>query len=87
MMPMELFVPHVDVGLVAGHAALMASALGLSITYLSWASRTKEHELALRQLLTIPDHYEVVVGAACGYPLRVAVKPQRKPVRTTLVYR
>jgi nitroreductase len=83
-LPRELFVPHLDVGLAAGHASLMASTLGLSVTYLSWGSRTVEMERKLRRLLDVPDYFEVVVGGACGYPEREAIRPVRKTVSSTL---
>ena len=85
-MPRELFVPHLDVGLAAENAALMASSFGLSIVFLSWGSRTADNEHRLRTRFAIPEHYEIVVGAACGYPSLSPVRPARKRVTDTLVW-
>ncbi len=85
--PAELFVPHLDVGLACANAALMASSLGLAMVFLSWGSRTVDDERRLRTQFAIPDHYEIVVGACCGYPDRNPVRPARKKVADTLVWR
>lgn len=86
-MPKEIFVPHLDVGLAASNATLMASSLGLTIVYLSWGSRTKENERRLRKQFNIPDYYEIVVGGCCGYPSRRPIRPVRKPVAKTLIWK
>jgi len=87
LVPAELFVPHLDAGLACANAGLMASSLGLSIVFLSWASRTAEGERRLRTELAIPDYYEIAVGACCGYPSQNPVRPIRKPVAETLIWR
>ncbi len=84
-LPNELFVPHLDAGLSAENAALMASTLGLSMTFLSWGSRNPASEAQLRSLLNIPDYYEIVVGVACGYPCKNIKRPARKSVAETLI--
>lgn len=86
-MPKELFVPHLDVGLAAANATLMASSLGLTIVYLSWGSRTKDNERQLRKQFNIPDYYEIVVGGSCGYPNRSPIRPVRKTVAKTLMWK
>lgn len=77
-MPKELFNPAIDTSLAAQNAALLASALGMSMTFLSWANRTEYAEKALREILRIPNHCELFVGAAIGYPKRHAIKPVRR---------
>lgn len=86
-MPKELFVPHLDVGLASSNAALMASSLGLTIVFLSWGSRTADNERRLRTQFNIPDYYEIVVGGCCGYPSRTPVRPVRKPIAKTLIWK
>ncbi|MDF7799801.1 nitroreductase family protein [Pontiellaceae bacterium B1224] len=78
--PGEIFVPTVDASLATENAVLMASVLGVSATLLSWGSSTVEENNRLRNLLNIPEYYEIVVGAACGYPAREAIRPKRKSV-------
>ena len=84
-LPMELFVPTLDAGLAVENAVLMAFSLGASMTLLTWGSRTMEQERGLRKLFGIPDYYEIVVGAACGYPENWAVRPARKNLKKTLI--
>jgi len=86
-MPKELFVPHLDVGLAASNAALMASSMGLTIVFLSWGSRTADNERRLRKQFNIPDYYEIAVGGCCGYPSRTPVRPVRKPISKTLIWK
>jgi nitroreductase len=86
-MPKELFVPHLDTGLAAQNAAIMAAAHGVSVTYLSWASHSPGQDVGLRAYFEIPDYVEIVVGCACGYPRFFAMRPQRKRVDSTLIYK
>lgn len=83
-LPKELFVPTLDVGLAASNAALMATSLDLSMTYLSWGARRQEQEERLRRLMGIPEYCEIVVGATCGYPAYVPHRPERKHVSSAL---
>lgn len=83
-LPKELFVPTLDVGLAASNAALMATSLDLSMTYLSWGARRPEQEERLRRLMGIPEYCEIVVGATCGYPAYVPHRPERKHVNSAL---
>lgn len=83
-MPSEIFVPHLDTGLAVENACLMASAIGLSTTLLSWGARLPKDEAGLRQFFEIPNYFEIVVGCACGYPARYPVRPPRKAVSKTL---
>ena len=72
---------------IASNAALMASSLGLSIVFLSWGSRTVDNERRLRTQFNIPTYYEIVVGGCCGYPSRTPVRPVRKPIAKTLIWK
>lgn len=83
-LPKEIFVPTLDVGLAATNAALMATSLDMSLTYLSWGARRDEQESRLRSILQLPDYYEIVVGATCGYPRYVPRRPERKRVAEAL---
>ncbi len=83
-MPGELFYPTFDTALAADHAALMASALGMSMAMLCWIPQ-KEREERLRTLHNIPEYEAIVVGAVCGYPKQQARKPPRKRVAEALV--
>ncbi len=83
-MPQEIFVPHLDVGLAAENAALMATALGVSMAFLSWGSSNCARDEQLRKILGIPWWCEIVVGAACGYPSRIPGKPARRSVDEVL---
>lgn len=85
-MPKELFVPHLDAGLAASCAALMASSIGLSLTFLSWGSRSDAGEKTLRKIVSLPEYYDIVVGVSCGYPLRIPVRPARKSVDQCLCW-
>jgi len=82
--PNELFIPTLDTALAVENALLMASAHGLNATLLTWGSRNAEEDRRLRHLLEIPNHMEIVVGAACGYPEQNAIRPARKSVAETL---
>jgi len=83
--PQEIFIPTLDTGLAIENAALMAHALGLSMTILSWGNRTTPNELKLRRILGLPEYYEIIAGAACGHPSLVCELPARKSVEETLV--
>jgi len=82
--PAELFIPTLDTGLAVENAALMAFSLGLSMTQLIWVARP-ELDLNLRSYFGIPHYEDIIVGAACGFPERDAVRPARKTVTDTLV--
>ncbi|HPR69556.1 MAG TPA: nitroreductase family protein [Kiritimatiellia bacterium] len=84
LFPNELFIPTLDTALAVENALLMASAHGLNATLLTWGSRNTEEDRRLRRILGIPDHIEIVVGAACGYPEKNAIRPARKSVADTL---
>lgn len=79
-LPKEIFVPTLDVGLAATNAALMATAQDMSMTFLSWGARKVEQEVRLRSILQLPDYYEIVVGATCGFPQYLPRRPERKHV-------
>jgi len=83
-MPAEFFNPHIDVSLGIQNCNLVAQALGLSITMLSWASHTKMGEERLRTVLEIPDHCQIVVNAVLGYPESSGPVPIRKSIFRTL---
>ena len=87
VMPREIWVPMVDVGLGTQNCALMAHALGLSMTCLSWAQHNDREETELRRLLEIPEHFEIVVNAVLGYPEYAVDIPSRKSVKLTYVLR
>ncbi|MEK7754577.1 MAG: nitroreductase family protein [Planctomycetota bacterium] len=84
-LPEEVYTPYIDVALGVENCCLAAHSLGLSITLLSWARRTRDEEARLRGLLGIPQHFEIVVNGVAGYPQAAAPCPGRKPLAATLV--
>lgn len=83
----ELFVPHLDVGMGASYAALQASTLGLSMTFLSAAAFRDGNEGKLRTCLGIPDYEEIVVGSVCGVPNKIPPRPIRRDVNDVCKWR
>lgn len=81
--PEELFTPSVDTALGVQNAVLYAGACGLSMVLLNWVSKP-EAELRLRELMKIPEHESIVVGAACGQPQSITTKPARKLPRDAM---
>jgi nitroreductase len=75
--PLELFLPTIDSGLVISYGLLMATAQDLSITLLAAAILKSQEEARLRKLLGIPDHMSIVVGGACGKPKSLPRRPGR----------
>lgn len=84
--PSEFFTPTLDAGLAVENAALMACAMGLSMTQMIWTGE-EDRDAELRSLLEIPDCEEIMVGAVCGYPRRAAVRPVRKRITEALSFR
>jgi glycosyltransferase involved in cell wall biosynthesis len=85
-LPDEYLIPDLDLGLGIQNCLLVAHALGLSMTLLSWAQHTREDDAKLRNLLGIPSHYRIVVNSLSGYPAHVAETPPRKTLESTAVF-
>lgn len=86
-MPDELFTPTLDSGLGIQNAVLTAASLGLAVTLLNWGAHTRKQEDNLHLILDIPEEYQIVVGAAVGYPSRLPHKPDRRPLKDVLFIR
>jgi nitroreductase len=86
-LPKEMLLPVIDVSLGIQNCCLMAHAMGLGITLLSWAQHTEDEDARLRGMLGIPEHYEIVLNAALGYPAQRPEVPLRKSVELTRVVR
>jgi len=86
-LPREMWLPVIDVSLGIQNCCLMAHAVGLGLTLLSWAQHTKDEDTRLRSILGIPDYYEIVVNAALGYAAQRPEVPLRKSVELTCVVR
>ena len=65
-MPVELSLPYIDVSLGIQNCNLIAHTLGISLTMLSWAQSTEKEERRMRELLSIPAEYAIVVNAVGG---------------------
>lgn len=85
--PREIWMPYIDVALGVQNCCLMAYALGMSITLLSWAHHNEEEEDLLRTSLEIPQSYEIVVNGVLGYPEHGMEPPLRKAKDCTLFIR
>jgi nitroreductase len=77
-MPTELVVPHVDVALGVQNCLLIAHALGISLTPLIWLHQGEWQEDELRRIFSIPQHFQVILGAVGGYPDGGVQVPARK---------
>lgn len=84
-LPEEYHLPDIDIGLGIQNSLLIAHALGLSITLLSWAQHTDADDINLRAILGIPKHYKIIVNALLGYPASSSAAPVRKKIDDTLV--
>ncbi len=82
--PRELFVPTLDTALAVANGVLMASSIGMSMTQLIWLDDEGSDKF-LRDYFCIPEYEVIVIGAVCGFPERVAVKPVRKDIESTLL--
>jgi nitroreductase len=85
-LPEEFLLPNLDIGLGIQNCLLLAYALGLSMTLLSWAQHTHEEDKNLRTILDIPAYYRIVVNALIGYPTHLGESPARKTLASTAVY-
>jgi nitroreductase len=84
-LPEEFLLPDLDLGLGIQNCLLVAHALGISMTLLSWAQHTSEDDQLLRKLLKIPTHYRIVINCLAGYPSQWTDVPARKSLDATLV--
>ncbi|MBN1356809.1 nitroreductase family protein [bacterium] len=87
VLPAEMSLPAIDVSLGAQNCCLVASALGLSLTLLSWCHAGKSDQAMLRELLSIPGHFQIVFCGIMGYPDHGVAPMQTKSVENTRVYR
>jgi hypothetical protein len=78
--PSEIYLPIVDVCLGAQNMLLAATTLNVSGTVLSWAQKNMQEDKKLRELLQIPNDYEIVICAVMGYAQRTFQTPARKNI-------
>ena len=83
--PNEVALPYIDVSLGVQNCTLVAHALGISLTPLTWAQHVDWQERELRRLLGIPEHIQIIVSAVGGYPNRGVEVPARKKKELFLV--
>jgi len=86
-LPMEMWLPSIDVSLGIQNCCLLAHSLGLSLVLLSWAQSSEEDERELRRLFGIPNYFRIIINGALGYPKCGGDVPLRKSVHSTLVVR
>ncbi len=84
-MPMEMYLPSIDVSLGIQNLALKAQNSGLSLTLMSWAHHSDLDDEGLRRDLGIPEWEQIVVGGLLGYPATTMSAPGRKTVEQTAV--
>lgn len=77
-MPEELAIPYIDVSLGVQNCLLVAHSLGVALTPLIWSHQGERQELELREIFSIPKHYQIIMSAVGGYPDRGAQVPPRK---------
>jgi len=77
-MPAEMALPHVDVALGVQNCVLVAHSLGISLTLLTCATLGVREEQNLREILGIPQHFQIVTSAVGGYVNGGAEVPARK---------
>jgi nitroreductase len=77
-MPAEMALPHVDVALGVQNCVLVAHSLGISLTLLTCATLGVREEQNLREILGIPQHFQIVTSAVGGYVTGGAEVPARK---------
>jgi nitroreductase len=85
-MPMEQYLPAIDVSLGVQACALTAHSMGLSMTLMSWAQHSVEDDRIVRDILGIPAWCQIIVGAALGRPATVVPAPGRKDLKETLAF-
>ncbi len=83
-LPEEMYLPAIDVSLGAQNFFVACAALQLSATGLSWALKDRDEERRLREILKIPDYYQIIFNAAVGYGEKEYIQPLRKPLNNTL---
>ncbi len=86
-LPNEIWLPYVDVSLGVQNCCLVAHALGLSITLLSWCQSKPPDDVKLRRLLSIPDDFVIGCNGVMGYPNGLYEAPARKDLTWTCVIR
>lgn len=77
-LPDELSIPYIDVSLGIQNCLLAAHALGLSLTPLIWSYQNEWQERELRKILSIPEHFQIILSTAGGYPDGGTQVPPRK---------
>ena len=83
--PNEVALPYIDVSLGVQNCTLVAHALGISLTLLTWAQHVDWQERELRRFLGIPEHIQIIISAVGGYPDRGGDVPARKKKELFLV--
>jgi len=82
--PHEAMMPYIDIALGVQNCNLAAHCLGLSLTLLTWAQRSKDDDRSLRHMLGIPDYCEIIVNGVLGYPQTGVETPARKSLEHTV---
>lgn len=83
-LPHEMYLPAIDVSLGAQNFFIATALHGLSATSLSWALKDEEEERRLKEILEIPDYFQIIFNAAVGYAQKEYIQPPRKPLKDTL---
>lgn len=76
--PSEIYLPVVDTCLGIQNVMLGATTLGMSGTLLSWAQKSEDEEIKLKQLLGIPAHHQIILCGVIGYAKTNFIPPARK---------
>jgi hypothetical protein len=87
VLPSEIYLPYIDVSLGVQNSILIAHTLGLYSTILSWAQKNATEENNMRNILEIPEHYNIIFNIVLGYPENIILSPSKKTIEKTLIIR
>lgn len=83
-LPHEMYLPHIDASLGAQNFYLALQTFNLSGTSLSWALKDDKEERKLRELLNIPDYYQIIFNSVIGYASKNYITPSRKSINSSI---
>ena len=83
-LPDEMFLPAIDVSLGAENFFIALNCFGISGTALSWALKDRNEELILREILNIPEGFQIIFNAVIGYAEKSYLQPIRKEINQTV---
>lgn len=78
--PTELYLPVLDTSLGIQNVFLTAYTMNISGSILTWAQKSEQEEILLREYLNIPREYIIVCCAVMGYAEYSYCTPQRKSI-------